>query len=96
LATPGERLALCRLHFTGPNDTIGYEIDTLQLLEVDAHGRLTANVVFDADDRRAAAAEMRDRFARGMRGPSDAFRFLRAVNDRDLRGCERHCRTTSS
>src|SRR5207244_12716760 len=63
LATAGDRLALehHRL-FTGAPDAPDAEVETLVLTEVDAEGRLVAYIAFDPDDRRAASAEMLDRY----------------------------------
>ena len=59
LATAGDRLALERVCWTRP--TIRrrpFEVETLQLIEVDAEGRIVAAISFDPDDRRAASAEL--------------------------------------
>ena len=84
LATAGERLAL--EHALWLNDRFGTEIETLDVIEVDAEGRLVASVVFDPDDRRAASLEMLERSAAegAARLPAVAFAGLRALNDHDL------------
>jgi hypothetical protein len=63
LATAGDRLALERFLFTGPDGR--FEVEALQITEVDAEGRIVAMTAFDADDRGAALGELHDRFAAG-------------------------------
>jgi ketosteroid isomerase-like protein len=65
LATAGDRLALQRFLYTGSEGAAPFEIENLQLTEVDAEGRLLAAIVFDLDARRAASDEMFVRFRRG-------------------------------
>jgi hypothetical protein len=85
LATAGDRLALLRYLWTGSHDGGAFEVETLEVLEVDAEGRFVAIVIFDPDARRAAGAELHDRHARSdTRIPAAAFEFARAVHDRDL------------
>jgi class 3 adenylate cyclase/tetratricopeptide (TPR) repeat protein len=74
LATAGDRLALWHIHGRSARDWPNFEIDFLTLHEVDAEGRLAAWINFDLDDRRAASAEMHERFAR-----SDAARSIPAA-----------------
>jgi ketosteroid isomerase-like protein len=87
LATSGDTLALEHVRWTGADDTPAFEIDILGLTEVDADGRIVTRIFFDPDDRRAAAAEMFERWARSeaARGiPASLFEVLRAVNAHDL------------
>jgi hypothetical protein len=56
-------------------------------LEVDTAGRLAAIIVFDPDDRRAASAEMQERYARSDAGrciPAAAVEAARAWAAHDL------------
>jgi hypothetical protein len=89
LATSGDRLALHRDRWTGPGDQ-SFEIETLSLTEVDAEGRIVARILFDPDDRRAAARENRERVARSdvaRQTPAAFWEYARAVFDRDLVLC---------
>jgi hypothetical protein len=84
LATAGERLALERRVWRSA--TGDAEVETLDVFEVDADGRLLASVVFDPEDRRAASEEMFVRFHRGegVRAGSERFiEFIRAANAHD-------------
>src|SRR2546425_5612636 len=86
-ATAGDRLALLRHRHSGEVDGGAFEIETLTVIEVDAEGRVVTSIVFDPADRRAAAAELLDRFARSEEArwiPAAVFELARAVNDRDL------------
>jgi class 3 adenylate cyclase len=86
LATAGDRLVLEHLLVAGPRRAT-FEVEALRLLEVDADGRLLAAIIFDPDDRRAAALEILERYARSdaARGvPAAAFDALCAVNAHDL------------
>jgi hypothetical protein len=66
LATMGDFLALERSHWTqGAGDQGAFEREALVLVEVDAEERLVAVVLFDPSERRAASAELTDRYARG-------------------------------
>ena len=63
------------------------EIEHLLVTEVDAEGRLVALIMFDPDDRRAASAEMLERYARSDAAhgiPAGLFEKGRALNTRDL------------
>src|SRR5262249_19027837 len=62
LATAGDRLSLDHVRFF--DDARSFEVETLQVTEVDAKGRITAALNFDPDDHRAASAEMLERYAR--------------------------------
>jgi len=77
LATSGDRLSLERVLWTATDQGAASEVDTLQIMEVDAEGRVVATIVFDPDDRRAASAEL---LARDPR--SDMVQ--RALGDHDL------------
>ncbi|MGH7788431.1 MAG: nuclear transport factor 2 family protein, partial [Candidatus Binatia bacterium] len=90
LATRGERLALSRLLFEGNVDAGGgpLAIDYLALDEVDAAGRSSQVVLFDADDLAAAYAELDARFEAGEGAASPAHgvvmrAFAAAVVSRD-------------
>jgi ketosteroid isomerase-like protein len=91
LATAGDRLALWHSRlFTGTPDAPDAEIVTLILTEVDAEGRLVAYIAFDPDDRRAASAELLERYARGDAArviPAAWFEMGRALHDHDLERC---------
>jgi hypothetical protein len=87
LATSGDRLALERVLWTGPEDASLFEIETLSIWEVDAEGHVVARIIFDPDERRAASAELFERYVRSDAGrwmPSRAIELRRAVHDRDL------------
>jgi ketosteroid isomerase-like protein len=87
LATAGDRLSLERIRFLGGDGGSAFEVDTLHLVEVDAEGLVVAILVFDPDDRRAASAELRERYARGDAArciPVAVFDAFRAFNDHDL------------
>jgi hypothetical protein len=87
LATAGERLALERAVLAGAPESGAFEIELLILTEVDADDRLAALIAFDPDDRRAAGAEMLERYARSDEArwvPAAVFEFGRALNDHDL------------
>ena len=87
LATSGERLVLEHVHWTAADRRAAFELETLNLTEVDTEGRIVAVVVFDPDDRRAASVELFERWIRG-----DAARWVapglievvRALRARDL------------
>jgi hypothetical protein len=61
LATTGERLALERVCWDGSDDDSPFEIELLQVWEVDADGCIVALILFDPDARRAARVEMIER-----------------------------------
>jgi hypothetical protein len=88
LATAGNRLALEHVRWRGADDAIPFESESLSLAEVDADGRIVAIFGFDVDDRRAAYAEMFERYGRSeeARGiPLVALEASRATNAHDLR-----------
>jgi ketosteroid isomerase-like protein len=86
VATAGDRLALEHRLWTGAADAPDLEVETLNLTEVDAEGRVVATLTFDPDARRAASAEMFERYTRsGADGmPPSVIESVRAVNDHDL------------
>src|SRR5262249_7706796 len=99
LATAGDRLALARLRWSSHGGVAAHGVDIaagdepelefehLLVTEVDAEGRLVAVIIFDPDDRRAASAELLERYARSDAArctPAAFFEALRAVNARDL------------
>jgi ketosteroid isomerase-like protein len=93
LATRGERLALARVldrgHPEVGRDGPGpFEIEFLQILEVDAAGRIERSIVFDPSDLDAAYAELDRRYADGEGAPHAALlahwaAFRAANNARD-------------
>ncbi|RIK95834.1 MAG: hypothetical protein DCC71_22980, partial [Proteobacteria bacterium] len=64
LAVNGDRLALHRVRFVGGDASAPFEIELLELVEVDAEGRIAAMLCFPPEDRRAAAVEMLGRSTR--------------------------------
>jgi SnoaL-like domain len=102
LATAGDRLSLEHHRWTGGTEagtpsiaslggahglSTGFEAEFLSLREVDAEGRIVAIIAFDPENRRAASAEMLDRYARSEAArwiPAAAFEALRAMNAHDL------------
>jgi hypothetical protein len=88
LATAGDRLALERNVFTRRGAGGAFEVVTLQLIEVDADGRVTAAVIFDPDQRAAASKEFRERSLRN--GPpvvKGGAELIDAMNEHDLARC---------
>ena len=82
IATRGERLSLHRVTFEAEVGGGGgpLEIENhFVVVEVDADGRWTALVLFDADDEAAAFAELDRRYAAGE-GDTAGWRALRAVH----------------
>jgi ketosteroid isomerase-like protein len=86
LATAGDRLALWRSLVEGANEEAPFEVEFLQVVEVDCDDRLVANIVFDPDDRRAASLEMSKRFRRGegQRIPAAAREAMQALLEHDF------------
>jgi hypothetical protein len=87
LATMGDRLALEHVRRIGGADAPDAELEVLILREVDAEGRLVATIIFDTDDRRAASAELLDRYARSDEArwmPASVLEVARAMRDHDL------------
>ena len=64
LSTAGDRCALHDLRWSGGGDA-AWESDVINLIEVDADGRIVAAIAFDVDDRSTALAEMERRFLEG-------------------------------
>lgn len=66
IATRGDRLALCRSQTwgrdTGPE---AFRVDVVDILELDADGKVSARVVFDLDDFDAAIDELDARYLAG-------------------------------
>ena len=66
VATAGDRLAVVRLRWSGTVVTGGpFELEHLQVVEVDEHGFLTAVLKYELDDRVGTYGDMLDRFAAG-------------------------------
>jgi tetratricopeptide (TPR) repeat protein len=87
LATAGDRLALQRLDWSGVADGGAWEMEMLEVMEVDSHGRVVAAIEFDADDRRAASLELLERYARSDAArwwPASVIEVTRAIYDHDL------------
>ncbi len=85
VATAGDRLALERLHFVGPSSA--FEIENLQLTEVDADGRICTALTFDLAQRAAAWDELSARLAAGEAAdcwPPTILELIRCLRDRDL------------
>ncbi|MGH7288251.1 MAG: hypothetical protein ACREI8_09575 [Myxococcota bacterium] len=81
LATAGERLALERIRWARADD---FEVEMLDVVEVDAEGRFSAHLWFDPDDRAAASRELFERSVRhGVVPPALAERG-RAHLDHDV------------
>jgi class 3 adenylate cyclase/ketosteroid isomerase-like protein len=87
LATYGDRLALTHLRFSDAAHS--FEIEILQVDEVDAEGRIVASITFAPEDRRAAGEELMQRFARNDDLPWRA-ELWRAVRTRDLTALRAH------
>jgi hypothetical protein len=89
LATAGDRLALQHHTWREADGGAPFEIETFVLIEVDAEGRLVTMISFNPDDRRAASAELLDRYARSDEArdiPPELFESQRALNAHDLDG----------
>jgi len=89
VATAGDRRALVRRVYRGNLDGGRFEVEILRLVEVDAEGRIVTTIGFDPQDRRAAAKELRERYARSDEArwaPPRFLDFWRALNDHDLEG----------
>jgi len=88
LATAGDRLALEHLlYWAGAADAPDLEVEALIITEIDSEGRVIATIAFDPEDRRAASAEMYERFARSDpagKMQAGVIEFMRALYDRDL------------
>jgi len=86
LATAGDRLALERVLWGSGTDPSAFEVDLLQLTELDAEGRVIGYVFFDPSDRAAASTELFERYAAGVADGASAalLEGVRAWNDHDL------------
>ena len=84
LATAGDRLALWRSLVSGTYEGAAFEVEFLQVIEVDRDDRLVANIVFDPDDRRAASRELLERWEKSDAAHGLRLAARRAVLDRDL------------
>jgi hypothetical protein len=85
VATAGERLVLQRVFVEGAyEEDSAFEVEFLEILEVDGDGRLVAVLEFDPDDRRAASRELLDRWGRSEAAYGLPVGSRRAVLDRDL------------
>jgi ketosteroid isomerase-like protein len=88
LATRGNRLALCRMRWTGSGSEVGpSEHEWLDLFEVDEEVQSVVHVTFDLDDLDAAFAELDARYDAGegaaTRQTPITRAFLRAFAARD-------------
>ena len=86
LAIAGDRLSLVATRLTRAGED-AFEIELLQVAEVDGDGRIAALVYFDPSHRRAAADELFERYAAGQGAtqlPAVAFEAARAVRARDF------------
>src|SRR5262249_47428668 len=87
LATAGDRLALEHHLWTEADDAVPIEVETFEVIEVDAEGRIVAAILFDPDDRRAASLELLDRRLRNETSahvPRSGFELRSAVIAHDL------------
>lgn len=70
IATRGERLVLAHARFAqGDDNPETFQADALQLAEIDADERLTASILFDAEDFGAAFEELDARYLAGEAAP---------------------------
>lgn len=65
IAIRGEGLAIVRRTW---HQTDGFDLPLLAVVEYDADGRMTANVIFDADDEVGASEELERRHLAGTSG----------------------------
>ena len=66
IATRGARLILTRTHHSGRDQAPdAFRIDALAVVEIDAHERIAARIVFDPDDLERAFAELDARYLAG-------------------------------
>lgn len=88
LATAGDRLQLHRSLWRGDTDGETVEVETLELFEVDAGGRIHAVIVFDPAERAAAERELSMRYLRSGAHhlPAAVADFVRALDAHDLAG----------
>ncbi len=86
VAVRGERLSLVRVSLTDPS---GFEIQFLEVMEIDDLSRLALGVIFDADAFDAAYVELDERFIAGEGAQFEAVvrwgtRFVVASNRFDM------------
>ena len=74
IAVRGEALALVQPTFETES---GDRLELVAVIEYDEQDRMTANVMFDLDDRAAALQELEDRYCAGE-GAADAYLIRRA------------------
>ncbi|MEY2567023.1 MAG: hypothetical protein QOE35_1552 [Actinomycetota bacterium] len=81
VATRGDRLHLANLRFSGTDrQGVEFEVDTLQVLEIDDDGEPSAVVTFEPADHEAAFEELDGRFAAGeAAGCPTPWRTIRDV-----------------
>jgi hypothetical protein len=66
IATRGDRLALCRLCFSGRDDRPeAFQAEALGIFDIDANNRITTAIQFDTDDIDAAFEELDARYLVG-------------------------------
>jgi hypothetical protein len=93
LATRGDRLALIKGSVAvGPS---GFDIDVLQVVGVDAEGRMACHVMFHPEDEDAAFAELEARYLAGEAAPfaatwQEIVDGIDAINRRDLSAAPDH------
>ncbi len=87
IATAGNRVAVEHDVWTRAPSEGAFDLERITVTEVDGDGRLRAQILFDSDDRRAAFAEMYDRFAAGeaaeVGGQAPIAALYRASANRD-------------
>jgi class 3 adenylate cyclase len=89
IAVRGERLALGERVFRGErSDADSWDVATLAVVELDEHGRVAFEVIFDPDNLDAAVAELERRYVAGEGAPytelwQTVVRNVAAVNARD-------------
>lgn len=70
LATRGERLVLTHVHYLiGDEEPDAYNVDLLQVVEIDGDERIAGIVTFDPDDSDSAFEELDARYLAGEAGP---------------------------
>lgn len=90
IATRDQRLVLCRTCISGEDQEPGaFHIEFLNVIEIDADGRIVARIAFDADDVDAAFEELDARYLAGeaaahSRTWSAALRAFDAFNGRQV------------
>jgi class 3 adenylate cyclase len=87
VATAGDRLALHLIEWRDADDSSRYEMGGYRITEVDAEGRIRAFLLFDAEDKAGAHAEMFERWTRQEDGaPVALAEYVRHWNANDLAG----------